>query len=79
MSQDRVIYGEFLIFSKEEDEYLNSLDKPENDRKYAKELFEKCFTAAYFQAKLEEGCDIPTTVKCIQTTNEYFVANRNWL
>lgn len=58
-------------------EHLKTLDGPENDRKYVKTIFEKCFTEAFFKSKWEEGCDTAATIKAIQSTVEYFIMNGN--
>lgn len=66
-----------MFFSKDEDDFLKGLDQPENDRKYAKNLLEKCFTESYFFAKSSEGCSVATTLKAIESSNLYFVAKGN--
>lgn len=71
-----VVYGECIVLSKEEDEFLKALNQPENDRKYVKILLEKFFNRIYFQIKSAEGYNTGTIVKAIESTTVYFVARQ---
>lgn len=64
------MYGNCLHFTKSENEYLNSLDQPENDRKYAKLVFEKCS----LEMHIVDECDTKNAIKKIESKPEYFVA-----
>lgn len=62
------------MFSEQENEHLKQTN---DDRKYIKLLFDKCFTDIFFQTKHAEGFGAAACLKAIESTRMYFVAKGN--
>lgn len=78
--QGGIVYGDCIHLSKDEKATLNGYDRPEDDRKYSRFLFEKCFTDGFFQRKTAEGnSSVQELIRAIESTNQYFIANGEYL